>query len=150
MAVDQIEREILIQAPPDRVWAALTEAEHLAQWFGDSAQIDLRPGGAITFGWSQYQDAVHHATVVRVDPPRFFSYRWARSAGEPVTPRHSTLVEFTLTPDGPDRTRLRVVESGFAHLDATDFERATAVEENTRGWHDELDELTLYLERIPA
>ena len=30
-------------SPIDRVWSALTVADQLAQWFGDSAEIDLRP-----------------------------------------------------------------------------------------------------------
>ena len=34
MTTDRIEREIVINAPQDRVWAALTEAEHVAGWFG--------------------------------------------------------------------------------------------------------------------
>ena len=47
MVPDQIERETVIAAPVERVWALLTEAEHLGRWFGDAgAEIDLRPGGA--------------------------------------------------------------------------------------------------------
>jgi uncharacterized protein YndB with AHSA1/START domain len=148
MATDQIEREIIIAAPQERVWAVLTQPEHVASWFGDSAEIDLRPGGKIAFGWSQYSDAVHRATVERVEPHGFFSYRWARPAGEDVTPGNSTLVEFTLTPAEPGSTRLRVVESGFTSLDASEAERATAAEENTKGWRDELGELKDYAERI--
>src|ERR1700749_4547245 len=116
MAADRIEREIIVEAAQDRVWAVLTEAGHLARWFGDSAQVDLTPGGQAAFGWSQY-GGTQHAVIERVEPPGFFSYRWARPAGEPVTPGNSTLVEFTLTAAGPGSTRLRVVETGFTGLD---------------------------------
>jgi uncharacterized protein YndB with AHSA1/START domain len=45
---DRIERKALINAPQERVWELLTEAEHLGRWFGDAgAEIDLRPGGRI-------------------------------------------------------------------------------------------------------
>jgi uncharacterized protein YndB with AHSA1/START domain len=44
MSADWIEREVLIEASRERVWAALTEAPLVAEWFGDSAEIDLRPG----------------------------------------------------------------------------------------------------------
>ena len=48
MVPEQIERETVIAAPVERVWALLTEAEHLGRWFGDSgAEIDLRPGGVL-------------------------------------------------------------------------------------------------------
>src|SRR5712691_7839207 len=69
MASDRIEREIIINAPQDRVWAALTEADHVAQWFGDSAEVDLRPGGKMVFGWKEHGN--HHALVERVEPPGF-------------------------------------------------------------------------------
>ena len=46
MTEDRIERDVLIDAPVKRVWALITEAEHLGTWFGDAgADIDLREGG---------------------------------------------------------------------------------------------------------
>ena len=49
-------------------------------------------------------------------------------------------MEFTLTPEG-EQTRLRVVESGFAALAASEELRQKAVEDNTGGWLEELDAL---------
>jgi uncharacterized protein YndB with AHSA1/START domain len=148
MAADRIEREITINAPPERVWAVLTEADHVAQWFGDVAEVDLRPGGKLVFGWTKHWGN-HHAFVERVEPPGFFSYRWARPAGELPVAGNSTLVEFTLTPEGTG-TRLRVVETGFADLDATAEQQDTAAKENTEGWIAELGELQAYAERMPG
>ena len=147
MATDRIEREIVINAPRDRVWAVLTEAGHVAKWFGDSARMDLRPGGQAAFGWTEY-DGTHYAVIERVEPPGFFSYRWARPAGEPVTPGNSTLVEFTLTAASPGSTRLRIVERGFTGLDISDEEQGTAVKENIEGWRAELGELKEYAEQL--
>ena len=147
MATDRIEREIFINAPQTAVWAALTGAEHVARWFGDSAEVDLQPGGKMVFGWTEYGN--HHAVVERVEPPSFFSYRWGHGAEVMPTAGNSTLVEFTLTPAGSGTT-LRVVETGFASLDGSDQERATAVRENTEGWASELAELQQYAERLPA
>jgi hypothetical protein len=45
---------------------------------------------------------------------------------------------------------LRVVETGFAGLDGSDEEQATAVRENTEGWASELGELQEYAEGLPA
>jgi uncharacterized protein YndB with AHSA1/START domain len=149
VSIDQIEHEVLIDAPQERVWAVLTEAEHVAGWFGDRAEVDLRPGGAMLFGWTQY-DSHYAARIERVEPPGFFSYRWAREPGGEVAAGISTLVEFTLTPAAAGQTVLRVVESGFASLTGGDEERATAVKENTEGWQSELGELKEYAERIAA
>jgi len=35
--------------PPEKVWRALTEPAHLAQWFPAEVRLDLRPGGRVTF-----------------------------------------------------------------------------------------------------
>jgi uncharacterized protein YndB with AHSA1/START domain len=147
MTTDRIEREIFINARQNAVWAALTEPGHVARWFGDSAEVDLQPGGKMVFGWTEYGN--HHAVVERVEPPSFFSYRWGHGAEVMPTAGNSTLVEFTLTPAEPGTT-LRVVETGFAGLDGSDQERATAVRENTEGWASELAELQQYAERLPA
>ncbi len=42
---DRIEREIHLRAPVERVWQVITEPRYVAQWFGQKAEIDLRPGG---------------------------------------------------------------------------------------------------------
>ena len=90
-----------------------------------------------------------NAVVERVDPPRVFAYRWARPVGAEVKPDNSTLVEFTLVPDGKG-TRLRVVESGFRDLDLSDEERAKYAAGNVEGWKQELDELIGYVARRAA
>ena len=148
MVPDRIEREVVIAAPVERVWSVVTEAEHIGRWFGDSgAQIDLRPGGAFRCTWAKHGTV--HGVVERVDPPRFFSYRWARPLGVDVQPGNSTLVEFTLTAEG-DETRLRVVESGFRTLSGSDEEREKYAAENTGGWKAELAELAGYVTRRAA
>lgn len=151
MVPDQIEREIVIDAPVQRVWELITQAEHLGRWFGDAgAEIDLRPGGALVLRWAEH--GTSRGRVVAVEPHSRFSYRWAPfkdPGGEEPVEGNSTLVEFTLAPAG-DGTRLRVVESGFASLDTSDERRAQNVEGNTRGWELETDELREYAEKVAA
>jgi uncharacterized protein YndB with AHSA1/START domain len=151
MVPDHIERETFIAAPVERVWALITEAEHLGRWFGDAgAEIDLRPGGAMVLRWDEY--GTSRGRVVDVEPRTRFSYRWAPfndPGGEEPVEGNSTLVEFTLQPDG-DGTRLRVVESGFASLDTTDEQRVANHKGNTTGWEHETDELREYAETVVA
>ena len=149
MVADRIEREIVIDAPAQRVWELITEAEHLGRWFGDAgAEIDLRPGGAMVLRWAEH--GTSHGRVVAVEPYTRFSYRWAPfkepGGAEPVE-GNSTLVEFTLHPES-DTTRLRVVETGFASLATTEDQRSKNLGSNTAGWEHETDELRAYAEKV--
>jgi len=151
MANDRIERETVIDAPVERVWELLTEAEHVGRWFADAgAEIDLRPGGTMMMHWREHGAA--QARIERVEPPSVFSYRWApfKEPGglEPVE-GNSTLVEFTLTAQG-DATRLRVVESGFEALDCSEQQRSEHFEGNVEGWKIELGHLVEHAQRVAA
>jgi uncharacterized protein YndB with AHSA1/START domain len=149
MVTDQIEREIVINAPVERVWELITDAEHLGRWFGDAgAEIDLRPGGAMVLRWTEY--GATHARVVAVEPHTRFAYRWAPfkdPGGQEPDAGNSTLVEFTLQPDG-DATRLRVVESGFSGLATSEAQRVENLEGNTEGWEHETVQLREYAEKV--
>jgi uncharacterized protein YndB with AHSA1/START domain len=150
VAQDSIEREVVIEAPVERVWELITRAEHLGTWFGDSgAEIDLRPGGAVSLSWKEHGTA--HGRVERVEPMSLVSYRWltAMDREDEPTPENSTLIEFTLAEDGGS-TRLRVVESGFDGLAIGDEEKRRKVEGNTEGWQIETAELAEYARRVAA
>jgi uncharacterized protein YndB with AHSA1/START domain len=46
-----IEKKVLIQASPDIIFRALTEAKEVAQWFCDRATSDPRVGGELKAYW---------------------------------------------------------------------------------------------------
>jgi uncharacterized protein YndB with AHSA1/START domain len=149
--MDSIEREVVIDAPVDRVWQLVTEAEHLGRWFGDAgAEVDLRPGGALELRWNEY--GASRGQVEAVEPPRRFVFRWAPfkdPGGLDPTDANSTRVEFTLSDQG-EATRLRVVESGFESLATSEEQRRQNLEGNTEGWAMELGELQQYATRVAA
>jgi len=91
---DQIERELVLPAPPEQVWEVITGPG----WLADDLRLDLVPGGDADFGdrtgWVEESEA-----------PERLVFWWGED-GEPAT-----RVELTLQPQGDDRTRLRVVES---------------------------------------
>ncbi|HEV3268118.1 MAG TPA: SRPBCC family protein [Acidimicrobiales bacterium] len=140
MNTDQIEREVVINAPIERVWSALTEPKGVSSWFsnGGDVSIDLRAGGIMTF------DQGHHGAfktvIVSVTPPHEFSFRWASGyPGVLATEENSTLVEFTLR-ETPAGTVLRVVESGFDALDIPgEFEN------HSKGWKSVITEMEKYV-----
>ena len=142
---DRIERAIELPHPPERVWTALTTAEGLAAWFGDHAEIDLRPGGDGRIVWDD-QGFGQRLRVERVDEPRVFAFTW-RIYGLPEDDPRRTYVEFTLEPVAAG-TRLHLVETGFAQLGPG--EHATAHGGNTEGWSRELGELAAHLDTVRA
>jgi uncharacterized protein YndB with AHSA1/START domain len=145
---DRIEREVVIAAPPERVWEIITQAEHVGTWFGDSAEIDLRPGGTMVLRWDKH--GTQYATIEKVDAPRYFSYRWnPGDGGEKPSAADCTLVEFTLTPH-EGQTRVRVVETGFSRLSRSESKRAEQFENNSEGWATQLRDLREYVDGLAA
>ena len=137
---DQIVRTMELAHSPAKVWAAVTTAEGLAAWFGHTATIDLRPGGAAQMTWTSGDKA--DMIVERVEEPTVFGFTWHIN-GLPAEDPRRTYVEFTLEPVGAG-TRLTVVEAGFAQLPGDDYRKA--FEGNVAGWASELGELVEYLD----
>lgn len=148
MSADRIERETLIAAPLERVWELVAQPGF---WVADKASL---PGTVAREGESMVARNSEHGDfpvrVEKVEPPTYLAYRWASAfPGDELHEDNSTLVEFTLTPEG-DKTRLRVVESGFSTLAGSEQMRNQAVEGNTSGWGQELDALKTRAEQPPG
>ena len=139
--MDSIEREIVIAAPPERVWDIVTQPRHMGAWFGDAGAE--RDGDTITMRWEQYGAA--ELRIVREDPPRVFAYRW--DANDPGI--GDTLVEFTFTPEG-EGTRLKVVESGWTKLQTSSERQGELRQGNVGGWEHELGDLERYAQNVPV
>ncbi|MCX4692056.1 SRPBCC domain-containing protein [Streptomyces sp. NBC_01408] len=148
MSEDRIERETLIEAPLERVWSLVAEPGF---WVADAADVAgtvAEVGGTTVARNPEYGD--FPVRVEKVEPPTYLAYRWASAfPGEELREDNSTLVEFTLTQEG-DKTRLRVVESGFAALAGSEELRLKAVEDNTGGWPQVLDALKKRIEQPAA
>lgn len=144
MSNDRIERDTLISAPLERVWTLVAQP---AFWVADKASLPgttAKEGETLIAKNPEYGD--FPVRVEKVQPPTYLAYRWASAfPGEELRDDNSTLVEFTLTEEG-DQTRLRVVESGFATIVATDELRSQAVKDNSGGWTEELEALKVRAE----
>ncbi len=92
---ERIERELVVEASAEEVWAAVTSAG----WLADEVKFDLRPGGDAMF---RSDTEVKTGWVEDVSEPERLAFWWAVD-GEPAT-----RVELTLTEFG-EQTRLRVV-----------------------------------------
>ena len=134
-----IEREVLIEAPVEVVWHTITEPDQMSQWFADRVDLVVEPGAR---GYMEFGDQGGPGRRGDRSTPRPAS----RSAGtipseeEPII-GNSMLVEFTLTPEGDERTRLRVTESGHELRAWPDAEKQRYADEHQEGWVEFLDRL---------
>jgi uncharacterized protein YndB with AHSA1/START domain len=139
MSEDRIESETLIEAPLERVWSLVAQPGF---WVAEEASLPgtvAREGESMVARNAEYGD--FPVRVEKVEPPKYLAYRWASAfPGEDLREDNSTLVEFTLTAEGGG-TRLRVVESGFAALAASEELRDKALKDNAGGWPQVLDAL---------
>ena len=108
--------------------------------------MDVRPGGAAGFGWSD-DDHVVAAVIETVEPYTLFAFRWAVGTETTVEGGPSTLVEFILESE-EHGTLITVIETGFESI--PEDVRAYHFEENTKGWKSELDQLAAYLADSPS
>ncbi|MEV8398110.1 SRPBCC domain-containing protein [Streptomyces niveus] len=145
MSENRIEREITIEASQERVWSLVSEPGF---WVTDEANLtgatakEGEVNVARSAEWGDYP-----VRVEKVEPPTYLAYRWASAfPGQELRADNSTLVEFTLIPEG-DKTRLRVVESGFEALAGSEELRSRAVKDNTGGWPQVLDALKKRVEQ---
>ncbi|MEV5965682.1 SRPBCC domain-containing protein [Kribbella sp. NPDC051952] len=123
----RVEREVYVEARPEVVWSAVTQADIVARWYAfGGAEIDLKPGGRLVLRWDEHGDFL--GFVEKVEPGRRFVYRYAVVPGVEPTPANSNQVEFTLTPEA-EGTRLQLVESGFELPEAERTEHAAQAEQ---------------------
>lgn len=133
-----IEREVLIEAPPEVVWRTITEPDQMSEWFADRVDLVVEP--ALTATCNSGTRAVRSSSR--------WSIRRSASHSAGITPAgrsrwrgNSMLVEFTLTPEGDERTRLRVAESGHELRAWPDAEKQRYAAEHRDGWAEYLDRL---------
>src|SRR5215208_1447134 len=112
-----------LEHPIDKVWAALTKPGELIGWLAE-AEIDLKEGGQVVLRWQNTDEegnqAVMHATITRLDPPRLIEYegdihgllRWElREDGD------GCVLSFTNVTPAPEEFRLKVLAGWHIHLD---------------------------------
>jgi uncharacterized protein YndB with AHSA1/START domain/DNA-binding transcriptional ArsR family regulator len=119
--VVQLELEVSIQAPPQRVWRALVE--QTTHWWrkdfyvGKTPKafiIEPRPGGRMYEDWGDGGGLVW-MNVIEVDAPRViqFAGHLTASFGGPA----NTYLRLTLEPRGESATLLRISETAYGRVD---------------------------------
>jgi uncharacterized protein YndB with AHSA1/START domain len=123
-----------IDATPERVFGALTDAGELALWWTSSAETDPRTGGDYVLRFEFEDEARNHTYSGRYEqvvPGERIRFPWKGAMGE-------TTVEFGLrSNDGG--TEVRLVHSGWSDR------AAESRQMHDEGWRFFLDNLERYL-----
>jgi uncharacterized protein YndB with AHSA1/START domain len=102
-------REVFIAAPPEIVFAFLTDPRLMAKWIGLSHQLEPHPGGLFRVEVSRGNFA--RGRYVEVKPPTRVAFTWGWESGDStlaMLPPGASLVEIDLEPrDGGSLLRLR-------------------------------------------
>jgi uncharacterized protein YndB with AHSA1/START domain len=146
--LSRIDRSIELNAPPERVWRALTNADELSAWFQVTIEGPIAPGTEV------WMTSVHpdHAgqrfrvRIAEMTRPHRVVWEWHPGEVDPALdysrePR--TTVTFSLEPSGRG-TRLSVSETGFDAI--TLARRAKVYKDNSEGWAAVLVWLQQYVE----
>jgi uncharacterized protein YndB with AHSA1/START domain len=157
---DRIEKKVLLRAPRERVWRAVSDAREFGSWFGVAFDGPFAAGARMTgkcvpttvdpvvaASQKSFEGQKFEITVERIEAPRLLSFRWHPFAIEPGVDHSkepTTLVVFELS-DAPDGTLLTVTECGF---DGVPLERrAKAFGANNHGWAEQVKLVAKYLEQ---
>jgi uncharacterized protein YndB with AHSA1/START domain len=144
---DRIEKTILLRAPLDRVWRAISDAKQFGSWFGVEFESDFVAGARligtcvptkvdpeVARAQEAYAGTAFEVHIDRVEPMALFSFRWHPFALDPdieYSKEPMTLVSFELK-EVPDGTMLTITESGFDAIPLG--RRGEAFEANEEGW----------------
>jgi len=151
METDRIERSIVINAPRERVWHSLSNAEAFGSWFGAKLEGQMFTPGQRTRAQLSNPGCGHEhiwfdVVIERIEPQHLFSYRWHPYPVDPAvdySKEQPTLVTFTLKDAPGNGTLLTVVESGFDKVPPQ--RRLEAFRMNNRGWEAQLTNIVKYV-----
>ena len=158
MNTDRIEKQILLKAPRERVWAAVSQAEQFGSWFGMKVDGPFVPGAQLKASivpttvdpeiakqQEPYVGMAFDFWVVDVEPMQRISFRWHPGAVEPgidYSKEPTTLIVFEVVEEGGG-TRLTITESGFDKIPLA--RRVAAFASNEGGWEAQTRLIEKYL-----
>ncbi len=158
--MNTIEKQIVLKAPIDRVWRAISDSAEFGSWFGMRIDGPFVAGAEITgvirpttvneevaAAQKPHEGKAFSLFVETIEPQTRFAFRWHPYAVDPDTDysgEPTTLVSFVLrSVDGG--THLTLTESGFENI--PEHRRAEAMRMNDGGWAAQMGLIEAYLAR---
>jgi uncharacterized protein YndB with AHSA1/START domain len=144
---DRIEKKMILQASRSRVWRAIATAGEFGAWFGVKLDGAFADGATVRGKITSpgYEHLTLEMLVERLEPERYFAYRWhpyAITPGVDYSTEPTTLVEFRLD-ESNSGTVLTIVESGFDRIPVE--RRAEAFRMNDGGWTEQMKNIERYV-----
>jgi uncharacterized protein YndB with AHSA1/START domain len=113
-----------LRHPQDKVWRAITEPEHLSQWFPTTIEGERAAGASLRFSFAGGQAPPMDGEMVEFEPESLMEFQWGPDV---------IRIELRPVPSGTELTLLDILaERGKAARDAA-------------GWHVCLDALEAQL-----
>jgi len=112
--------------PPEKVWRALIEPEHLGAWFPTDIEGERAAGATLRFPFREGEGETIEGEMLTYDPPAALEFSWG----------DEEKLRFDLEPDG-DGTVLTFVNT---------FDRVGKAARDGAGWHACLDLLGYHLD----
>ncbi len=135
-----VDLSIEIDASPEEVWHAISDAEELQRWFPLTAEIEPGVGGTVTISWGPGVEGTGH--IDAWEEGRRLRYTEGPPPTDDAVP---VAVDYTIEAR-EGRTVLRMVHSGFSAED----DWAEYFDTVDSGWRYFLSNLKFYLERHPG
>ncbi|HEY7565135.1 MAG TPA: metalloregulator ArsR/SmtB family transcription factor [Acidimicrobiia bacterium] len=129
----EVERHVVVDAPPPDVWPYLVEPDLVTSWMGVRGTYDVRPGGS--YRLEVVPSAHAEGTFSVVEPPSRLVFTWGWAAGAGSVRPGSTTVNVSLQQKSGRKTELRLTHGDLPSLDA-----ATT---HANGWGHYLPRLSL-------
>lgn len=120
MTTEPLVIERVYDAPPERIWQAITDRDKMKQWYFDISAFKPEVGFEFEFtGENEGRTFLHLCRITEVQENRKLAYTWKYKnfPGE-------SIVTFELFPEG-NKTRLRLTHEGLETFpaDNPDFKR---------------------------
>jgi uncharacterized protein YndB with AHSA1/START domain len=112
--------------PPEKVWKALTEPEHLSAWFPTDIHGERAPGARLSFEFRNGEGPTIEGEMLAYDPPRLLEMRWGE--GETL------------------RFELEAVDTGTRLTFVDRLSQLGKASRDAAGWHSCLDLLAVELD----
>lgn len=123
-----IDKEVVVAAGVDQVWAAWTTREGIVSFMAPDARIEARVGGAFSIHFDPLAPAglkgADDMRFLALQPKKMLSFDWNAPPHLPQVRAQRTFVVVRLEPLGEAQTRVRLHHTGWG--DGGEWEQAYA------------------------
>lgn len=115
----------VLSHPPEKVWRAITDPQHLEDWFPTTVEGERAPGAPLRFAHRNAALEPFEGEMIAYEPPSAIEFRWG-----------TDILRMEVRPEG-EGTVLTLLDT---------FEEGGKAARDGAGWHVSLDALAAHLD----